>query len=103
RIELGRALVELLGLVERRRIFVERARPHVEIVRGARARAAALGAEDAHDLRAEVLDAKVEDHLAADRLERAVLGLDDDLAAVAHDAQLLERTRDARKRATERA
>ena len=103
RIEVDGLLVERLRLVERRGVLVERARAHVEVVRRAGARTGGVGAEDAHDVAAEALDAEVHDHLAADGLERAVLGLHDDATTVAHDAELLERTGDARERATERA
>src|SRR5690606_18583577 len=102
RIELGRPLVELLGLVERGGILVERARAHVEVVRRARAGTLTLGAEDADDLGAQVVDAEVEHHLTADGLEGAVLALDHDPATIAHDAELLERSSDAREGAAQR-
>ena len=102
-IEVDGLLVELLGLVERGGILVECARAHVEIVRGARPRARRVGAEQANDVAAEPFDAEIEHHLAAHRLERAVLRLHDHAPTVAHDAQLLERSRHPRERTPERA
>ena len=67
----------------------ERARTHVEVIRRARAYTVRLVAQHANDVVAQVLDAEVENHLPADRLEHAILRLDDDLPAVGDDAKLL--------------
>ena len=95
-VELDGAMVERLGLVVRRWIFVEGARAHVELVGGTRPGARRPRAKDADEVGAQLFAVEVVDELSRNGLERlAVVRADHDTLPVAHEPQLLERTLDA--------
>ncbi len=103
-VELDGFAVERFGLVVRRRVFVERARADVQVVSRAGACCGRLRSEDAHDVGVEEADIEVDDELPCHRLERPpFVRADDDAPAIAHEAKLLERPRDAGKRLPESA
>ena len=93
--------IELLGVVEGRGILVEAARLDVELVSGACPRRPGLGPQEADNVVAKRLDLEVEHHLPRERLEATRVGADDHAAPVPDDAQLLQRTCDARQRLTQ--
>src|ERR1019366_2883799 len=74
RIELEPAHVKRLRFVERRGVFIERARARVELVRGLRATGCRAGTKHTHHIAAQRLDAEVEHELTGNRLERAATG-----------------------------
>ncbi len=103
-IELQRAHVERFRFVERRGIFVERARTRVELVRGFGATGRRSRAKHAHHVAAQCLDVEIQNELTRRRLELlAVRCAHDHAATVAHDFQFLKRPRDAGEGAPQRS